>query len=235
MGAYKYIEELYKKKQTDVLRFVLRIRAWEYRQLNVIHRASRPSRPDRARRLGYEAKQRMSFSVFVSVVEVARSQVRKGQVMGKPATHGVNQLKPTRSSVALLKSVVGRKCPNLRVLNSYWVEAKTPPSNTLKSSSSTPPHKAIRRDPRYNWICAATMKHRESRGLTSCRSQVSRENIVSHLYNKVQGSPSSKETGKASQCPFLLVTVNRLDNECGIIRLTAFSYSHFHFNYIKAI
>ena len=77
MGAYKYIGELYKKKQSDVLRFLLRVRCaplyitcilrtndkgsscrcWEYRQLNVIHRASRPSRPDKARRLGYKAKQ----------------------------------------------------------------------------------------------------------------------------------------------------------------------------------
>lgn len=32
-------------------------RCWEYRQLNIIHRASRPSRPDKARRLGYKAKQ----------------------------------------------------------------------------------------------------------------------------------------------------------------------------------
>ena len=32
-------------------------RCWEYRQLNVIHRASRPSRPDKARLLGYKAKQ----------------------------------------------------------------------------------------------------------------------------------------------------------------------------------
>ncbi len=32
-------------------------RCWEYRQLDVIHRASRPSRPDKARRLGYKAKQ----------------------------------------------------------------------------------------------------------------------------------------------------------------------------------
>jgi large subunit ribosomal protein L15e len=74
MGAYKYVSELYKKKQSDVLRFLLRVRlalrpkhfagetklalsCWEYRQLNVIHRASRPSRPDKARRLGYKAKQ----------------------------------------------------------------------------------------------------------------------------------------------------------------------------------
>lgn len=74
MGAYKYIGELYKKKQSDVLRFTSRVRSvalhkrdtlllnvlfscWEYRQLDVIHRASRPSRPDKARRLGYKAKQ----------------------------------------------------------------------------------------------------------------------------------------------------------------------------------
>ena len=30
-----------------------------------------------------------------------------------------------------------------------------------------PSHKAIRRDPRINWICAPTHKHRELRGITS--------------------------------------------------------------------
>ena len=34
-----------------------KVRCWELRQQNVIHRASRPSRPDKARRLGYKAKQ----------------------------------------------------------------------------------------------------------------------------------------------------------------------------------
>ena len=56
MGAYKYLEELWRKKQTDVMRFILRIRTWEYRQLPTIHRATRPSRVDKARRLGYKAK-----------------------------------------------------------------------------------------------------------------------------------------------------------------------------------
>ena len=32
MGAGKYIEELHKKKQSDVLRFLLRVRCWEVRQ-----------------------------------------------------------------------------------------------------------------------------------------------------------------------------------------------------------
>lgn len=61
MGAYKYMQELYRKKQSDVLRFLLRIRCWQYRQLTKLHRAPRPSRPDKARRLGYKAKQGKLF------------------------------------------------------------------------------------------------------------------------------------------------------------------------------
>ncbi|KAJ2517313.1 60S ribosomal protein L15, partial [Coemansia sp. RSA 1937] len=69
MGAYKYLEEISKKKQSDVMRFLLRVRCWEYRQLKTIHRASRPSRPDKARRLGYKAKQ--GFVIY-------RVRVRRG-------------------------------------------------------------------------------------------------------------------------------------------------------------
>ena len=31
MGALKYVEELHKKKQSDVLQFLLRVRCWEVR------------------------------------------------------------------------------------------------------------------------------------------------------------------------------------------------------------
>ena len=62
MGAYKYLEELWKKKQSDVMRFLSRVRTWEFRQLPACHRASRPTRPDKARRLGYKAKQ--GFCIF---------------------------------------------------------------------------------------------------------------------------------------------------------------------------
>lgn len=57
MGAYKYMQELWRKKQSDVMRFLLRVRCWQYRQLSALHRAPRPTRPDKARRLGYKAKQ----------------------------------------------------------------------------------------------------------------------------------------------------------------------------------
>lgn len=48
MGAYKYMEEMWRKKQSDVLRFLLRVRAWEYRCVRqgfgtAGHRAPRPA------------------------------------------------------------------------------------------------------------------------------------------------------------------------------------------------
>jgi large subunit ribosomal protein L15e len=60
---------LWKKKQSDVLRFLQRIRVWEYRQLPSICRVTRPTRPDKARRLGYKAKQ--GFCIY-------RARVRRG-------------------------------------------------------------------------------------------------------------------------------------------------------------
>lgn len=61
MGAYKYMQELYRKKQSDVMRFLLRLRCWQYRQLHRVHRAPRPTRPDKARRMGYRATQGKLF------------------------------------------------------------------------------------------------------------------------------------------------------------------------------
>jgi large subunit ribosomal protein L15e len=185
MGAYKYLEELYKKKQSDVLRFIMRIRCWEYRQLDVVHRASRPTRPDKARRLGYKAKQ----GYVIYRIRVRRGgrkrQVAKGQVCGKPASQGVNHLKPTRNLQSVAEERVGRRCTNLRVLNSYWVcqDAVYKYYEVILVDNS---HKAIRRDPRINWICKSTMKHRENRGLTSA-GRKSRGLGKGHKFNKTIG------------------------------------------------
>ena len=69
MGAFKYLSELWRRKQSDTLCFLMRVRCWEYRQLPVIHRASRPSRPEKARNLGYKSKQ--GFCIY-------RVRVRRG-------------------------------------------------------------------------------------------------------------------------------------------------------------
>lgn len=185
MGAYKYLEEIHKRKQSELLRFLLRIRCWEYRQLNVIHRASRPSRPDKARRLGYKAKQ----GYVVYRIRVRRGNRKrlapKGQVYGKPVNQGIAELKFQRSARSVAEQRIGRRCGNLRVLNSYWVNQ----DSTYKFFEVIlvdPNHKAIRRDPRINWIVNPVHKHRECRGLTA----VGRKNRgvgKGHLFNNTKG------------------------------------------------
>ena len=166
MGAYKYLEELWKKKQSDVLRFLLRIRCWEYRQLPAVHRASRPSRPDKARRLGYKAKQ--GYVIYrVRVRRGGRKRPNpKGIVYGKPANQGINKLKFQRSLRSKAEERVGRRVTNLRLLNSYWVNQDAT-YKYYECIMVDPHHKAIRRDSRINWIAKPTMKHRELRGLTA--------------------------------------------------------------------
>mmetsp|Transcript_698 Transcript_698/g.1627 ORF Transcript_698/g.1627 Transcript_698/m.1627 type:complete len:205 (+) Transcript_698:53-667(+) len=166
MGAYKYLEELYHKKQSDVMRYLLRVRCWEYRQLPAIHRVTRPTRPDKARRLGYKAKQ--GFVIYrVRVRRGGRKRpVPKGNTFGKPHSQGINQLKFARNKRSVAEERAGKVCGNLRVLNSYWVNQDA----TFKFFEVIlvdPSHKAIRRDARINWICKPVMKHREMRGLTS--------------------------------------------------------------------
>ncbi|KAJ1839924.1 60S ribosomal protein L15 [Coemansia sp. RSA 1722] len=190
MGAYKYLEELTKKKQSDVMRFLLRVRCWEYRQLSAIHRVSRPSRPDKARRLGYKAKQ----GYVIYRVRVRRGNRKrpnpKGQVYGKPVHQGINELKLQRSKRAVAEQRAGKRCANLRVLNSYWVNQDA----TFKFFEVIlvdPAHKTIRRDPRIQWIAKAVHKRREARGLTSA-GRKNRGVGKGHRFNNTSGGGRHK-------------------------------------------
>ena len=50
-----------------------------------------------------------------------KKPVPKGQVYGKPKHQGINQLKFQRSLQSVAEERIGRRCPTLRVLNSYWI------------------------------------------------------------------------------------------------------------------
>ena len=90
-------------------------------QLPVVHRATRPSRPDKARRLGYKAKQ--GYVIYrVRVRRGGRKRPNpKGIVYGKPKHQGINHLKWRRNLRSKAEERVGQRCGNLRVLNSYWI------------------------------------------------------------------------------------------------------------------
>ncbi|KAF2311690.1 hypothetical protein GH714_025989 [Hevea brasiliensis] len=114
------------------MRFLQRVRCWEYRQHPSIVRVTHPTRPDKARRLGYKAKQR---------------PVPKGIVYGKPTNQGVTQLKFQRSKRSVAEERAGRKLGGLKVLNSYWLNE----DSTYKYYEVIlvdPAHNAIRNDPK---------------------------------------------------------------------------------------
>ena len=170
MGAYKYLQELWKKKQSEVMQFVLRMRTWEYRQLPAIHRCAGPSRVEKARRLGYKAKQ----GYVVYRVRVRRGNrkrpAKKGVVCGKPKQIGIVGLKNAKNAKTIAEQAVGRKVKALRVLNSYWV-AQDATFKYYEVICVDASHNAIRNDPKINWICADAHKRREARGLTSAGKQ----------------------------------------------------------------
>uniref|UniRef100_A0A8C8YN89 Ribosomal protein L15 n=1 Tax=Prolemur simus TaxID=1328070 RepID=A0A8C8YN89_PROSS len=153
-----------------VMRFLLRVRCWQYRQFSALHRAPRPTRPDKARRLGYKAKQ--GFVIYrIRVRRGGRKRpVPKGATYGKPVHHGVNQLKFARSLQSVAEEPAGRHCGAIRVLNSYWVGEEST-YKFFEVILIDPFHKAVRRNPDTQWSTRLVHKHREMRGLTSCRPQ----------------------------------------------------------------
>jgi len=186
MGAYKYLEEIWKKKSCDMMRFLFRLRAWEYRQLPNIYRVNNSTRPDKARKLGYKKKQGFSIQ-RVAIRRGGRKMQRpQGIVYGKPKHQGISHLKPPRTLKVVAEGRVARKCANTRVLNSYWINEDAT-YKYYEVICVDVQHNGIRNDPRINWICNATHKHREMRGLTSAGRKSRGFKSHGHKAKKRQG------------------------------------------------
>lgn len=98
---------------------MLKSKAVVWRTEEVIHKVSRPSRPDRARRLGYKAKQ----GIIVVRVRVGRGGMRKQRpVSGRRPKHfGVVRIKQGTNMRKIGERRVSEKFPNLEVLGSYYL------------------------------------------------------------------------------------------------------------------
>lgn len=147
------------KRKQEAMR--LRIREW--RKGRAISRLDRPTNPDRARSLGYKAKQG---------VVVVRARVRRGgrrkkrPALGRrPKRMGVKKLVPKRSIKLMAEGRVDRRYPNLEVLNSYPSGADGQ-YRYYEVILLDPSHPAIRKDPSFKWITDPAHKGRVHRGLT---------------------------------------------------------------------
>lgn len=97
----------------------LKSKAIAWRAEPTIHRIERPSRLDRARRLGYKAKQ----GIVVVRTRVSRGGMRKQRpVAGRRPKHlGVVHIKQGINMRKVAERRVSEKFPNLEVMGSYYL------------------------------------------------------------------------------------------------------------------
>ena len=117
--AYKYIAKAWKKPNETFVKELMWRRAITWRKEDSITRIERPTRLDRARSLGYKAKQ----GIVMARVRVRRSGFRKTRPTGgrRQKRLGVNKIKLSKNIRMIAEERAARKFPNLEVLNSYWV------------------------------------------------------------------------------------------------------------------
>ena len=189
--AYKYIAEEWAKPEKSFVEELMRQRLIEWRKQNTVTRIERPTRLDKARKLGYKAKQG-----FV----VARTRVRRGNMRKirpkagrRPKRMGVKKFKPAKSLRLIGEERTARKFPNLEVLNSYWVgeDGRSKWFEVILVDPSSP---SIRSDKDINWITEPQHKRRVFRSLTSAGKK------IRSLRNKGKGAekvrPSKRKVPK---------------------------------------
>jgi large subunit ribosomal protein L15e len=162
--AYKYMAEAWKRPESSFVKEIMRQRVIEWRRQPTVVRVERPTRLDRARKLGYKAKQG-----FVIVrVRVRRGWLKRPRPKAgrRPKRMGVTKIKLAKSLKLVAEERAARKFPNLEVLNSYWVW-EDGRYKWYEIIMVDPHHPVIQSDENINWICENVHQGRVFRGLTS--------------------------------------------------------------------
>jgi large subunit ribosomal protein L15e len=185
--AYKYIAEAWAKPEKSFVNELMRQRLIEWRRQSVITRIDKPTRIDKARKLGYKAKQ----GFVMARTRVRRSGFRKQRPRSgrRPKRMGVTKFKVAKSMRLIAEERTARKFPNLEVLNSYWV-GEDGQSKWFEVILVDPSHPVIKADPNINWICQKQHKRRVFRSLTSAGKK------VRSLRTRGKGSEKFRTSGK---------------------------------------
>jgi large subunit ribosomal protein L15e len=161
---YSHIRDAWKDPDDGKLAELQWQRKQDWRNQGAIERIDNPTRLDRARSLGYKAKQ----GIIVTRVSVRKGGARKSRHKAGRRTvrQGVNRLARRKNIQRIAEERCARKYPNLRVLNSYWV-GEDGSQKWHEVILVDPNHPAIENDDDLNWLCDDTHKRRSFRGLTS--------------------------------------------------------------------
>ncbi len=161
---YSHIKEAWRDPDDGKLAELQWRRMQEWRDQGAIERVERPTRLDKARELGYKAKQ----GVVVARVSVRRGGARKRRFTAgrRSKRQGVNRLGRRKSIQRIAEERASRTYRNLRVLASYWV-GEDGTQKWHEVILLDPEHPAIENDDDLNWICDDSHRGRAFRGLTN--------------------------------------------------------------------
>ena len=167
--AYKYIAEAWAKPEESYVDELMSQRLIQWRKQPTTIRIEKPTRIDRARKLGYKAKQ----GFVIARTKVRRGGLRKQRPKSgrRPKRMGVAKFKPGKSLRLMAEERTCKKFPNLEVLNSYWV-GEDGRSKWFEVIMVDPNHPAIKTDKDVSWITDKQHHRRVFRSLTSAGKKV---------------------------------------------------------------
>ncbi len=118
-GSYAYINQFWRKQKSDEFRALRWSNLIKWRREATVQRIEHPTRLDRARALGYKAKQ----GIVVVRVKVRRGSLRKPRPnKGRKASKtGMRKITMKKSLKRIAEERAAKHYPNLEVLNSYFV------------------------------------------------------------------------------------------------------------------
>ena len=117
MGYQKYIQKLWKNHDGELIN-LNRERLIEWRQGNSVVRVEHPTRIDKARRLGYKAKQGY---LVVRVKLLRGGHMRPRISSGRKSKNTRRKLVLGRNYQWIAEQRVNKKYPNCEVVNSYFL------------------------------------------------------------------------------------------------------------------
>jgi large subunit ribosomal protein L15e len=167
--AYKYIAEEWAKPEKCFLEELMRQRLVQWRKQPTVLRIEHPTRIDKARKLGYKAKQ----GFVVARTKVRRSGFRKLRPRSgrRPKRMGVTKFKLGKSMRLIGEERTAKRFPNLEVLNSYWVgeDGKHKWFEVILLDPNAP---TIKTDKDVGWITEKQHTSRVFRSMTSAGKNV---------------------------------------------------------------
>ncbi len=161
MGAYKYIREAWKRPKENKELWTSRLIKW--RREDSIVKVDKPLRLDRARSVGYKAKE----GILVVRVRVKRGG-RQRELIKKGRRSKARRRKKivSKNYKQIAEERANKKFHNFEVLNSYYV-AEDGIFKWYEVILVDPYHPVIRKDKDLAWICDKQHRGRVYRGLTS--------------------------------------------------------------------